>query len=49
MSYMGAGYSGYEYQICPTCGQAMWNGRCENTDCDYHWNPLDEGSDEDDG
>lgn len=29
MSYIGAGYSGYEYRECPLCRQGMWNGRCE--------------------
>ena len=38
MGYMGVGYSGYEYETCPLCGQGMWNGRCENPDCEYHWN-----------
>ena len=27
MGYMGVGYSGYEYETCPLCGQVMWNGR----------------------
>ena len=42
MAYMGVGYSGYEYETCPLCGQGMWNGRCENPDCEYHWNPKDD-------
>lgn len=46
MAYMGAGYSGYEYENCPLCGQGMWNGRCENPDCEYHWNPKEEGDEE---
>ena len=46
MSYMGAGYSGYEYRECPLCGQGMWNGRCENPDCEYHWHPLDDENEE---
>lgn len=41
MSYMGAGYSGYEYRECHLRGQGMWNGRCENPDREYHWHPLD--------
>lgn len=45
MSYMGDGYSGYEFQECPLCGQGMWNGRCEDPDCEYHWHPLDEEDD----
>ncbi len=40
-AYMGVGYSGYEYTKCPKCGEAMWNGVCENKDCEYHWYPLD--------
>lgn len=48
-AYMGVGYSGYEYETCPLCGQGMWNGRCENPDCEYHWNPKgdDKGGEED--
>lgn len=23
-AYMGVGYSGYEYETCPLCGQGMW-------------------------
>lgn len=47
MSYMGVGYSGYEYETCPLCGQGMRNGQCENPDCEYHWNPKeDEESEE---
>lgn len=42
MGYMGVGYSGYEYETCPLCGQGMWNGRCENPDCEYHWNPKED-------
>lgn len=40
-----AAYSGYECQECPLRGQGMWNGRCENTDCEYDWHPLDEEDD----
>lgn len=40
--YMGAGYSGYDYCVCPKCGEGMFNGRCENPDCTYHWYPLEE-------
>lgn len=46
VSYMGVGYSGYEYETCPLCGEGMWNGRCENPDCHYHWYPK-EDEDED--
>lgn len=41
-SYMGVGYSGYECKRCPKCGELMWNGRCENLDCEYHWYPKDD-------
>lgn len=36
----------YEATTCPECGSTMWNGRCENPDCKYHWNPKE---DEDNG
>lgn len=39
MAYTGD--NGYEYQTCPVCSEGMWNGRCENTDCEYHWHPLE--------
>lgn len=29
----------YEATTCPECGSTMWNGRCENPDCKYHWYP----------
>ncbi len=29
----------YEATTCPECGSTMWNGRCENPDCKYHWHP----------
>lgn len=32
----------YEWERCPSCGELMWNGRCENLDCDYHWHPKEE-------
>ena len=32
----------YEVTTCPLCGSRMWNGRCENPDCQYHWHPYDE-------
>lgn len=31
---------------CPICGELMWNGRCENFDCEYHWYPKEEDDDE---
>lgn len=42
MSYIGGGP--YHAQRCPECGEVMWNGRCENRDCRYHWHPMDEDS-----
>lgn len=42
MSYDGIGFSGAEYRRCPLCGSGMWNGSCENMDCEYHWNSFDE-------
>lgn len=32
----------YEVTTCPICGSAMWNGRCENLDCYFHWHPYEE-------
>ena len=29
-------------EICPECGETMWNGRCENPDCHYHWHPKED-------
>ena len=46
---MGTGYSGYEYEVCPSCGNGMWNGQCENTDCEYHWYPKEDEDFEDEG
>ncbi|MCI8749699.1 MAG: hypothetical protein HFH67_17905 [Lachnospiraceae bacterium] len=43
MGYMGTGYSGCEYEVCPACGNGMWNGQCENPDCEYHWYLKEEG------
>ena len=45
MSYIGGGP--YEATTCPQCGALMWNGRCENLDCIYHWRPKDDDSDDD--
>lgn len=36
------GGNGYEATRCPLCGEIMWNGRCENQDCTYHWHPLED-------
>ena len=32
----------YDVSTCPLCGQLMWNGRCENIDCKYHWCPKED-------
>lgn len=32
----------YDITTCPECGSLMFNGRCENRDCKYHWRPYDE-------
>lgn len=32
----------YEVTTCPECGSTMWNGRCENPNCKYHWHPEEE-------
>ena len=40
MSYTGGGM--YDVSRCPLCGELMWNGRCENLDCQSHWSPLNE-------
>lgn len=40
MSYIGGGP--YYAQQCPECGGILWNGRCENPDCEYHWHPLED-------
>lgn len=40
---------GTPYEVtgeCPLCGNLMWNGRCENPDCKYHWEDMDEEEDE---
>lgn len=36
----------YEVSDCPKCGNIMWNGQCENRDCEYHWYPLDKDEEE---
>lgn len=40
MSYIGGGP--YYAKTCPECGSVMWNGRCEDLECPYHWNPKEE-------
>lgn len=32
----------HEAEICPICGEVMWNGQCENRDCYFHWNPKED-------
>lgn len=32
----------YDVTRCPACGELMWNGRCENTDCYFHWHPMED-------
>lgn len=46
MSYIGGGP--YYAEPCSLCGQTLWNGRCENRDCFYHWNPKKDEDEEDD-
>jgi len=46
MAYNGCGYSGYDYEVCPLCGEGLWNGQCENPDCEYHWHPKDDSNDD---
>ena len=46
MSYIGGGP--YYAEPCPECGAVLWNGRCENPDCPYHWHPKDEDEDDKD-
>jgi len=36
------GGNGYDCTRCPECGSLMWNGACENKDCNYHWHPLED-------
>lgn len=40
MSYIGGGM--YNAEPCPECGSTLWNGRCENPDCVYHWKPRED-------
>lgn len=40
MSYIGGGV--YHAEPCPECGSTLWNGRCENRDCVYHWEPRED-------
>lgn len=44
MSYIGGGM--YDAQPCPACGAILWNGRCENPDCVYHWRPKQDDDDQ---
>ena len=45
MSYIGGGP--YYAEPCPECGATLWNGRCENPDCKYHWTPKEDDEDND--
>lgn len=45
MSYLGGGP--YHAETCPLCGQILWNGKCENPDCRYHWHPKEDDGDSD--
>jgi hypothetical protein len=36
----------YECRRCPKCGCLMWNGRCENKECEYHWHPMEDDEEE---
>lgn len=40
MNYIGGGP--YYAETCPQCGSTMWNGRCENPDCYFHWHPRED-------
>lgn len=40
-------FAAAHHTTCPQCGALMWNGRCENLDCTYHWRPKDDDSDDD--
>ena len=40
MSYIGGGP--YDAETCPLCGSLLWNGRCENPDCYFHWHPRED-------
>ena len=43
MSYIGGGM--YHAEPCTECGAILWNGRCENPDCVYHWHPKTDDGD----
>jgi hypothetical protein len=36
----------YRTDFCPLCGSIMWNGQCENRECNYHWHPMEDEDDE---
>lgn len=40
MSYIGGGP--YYAQQYPEYSGILWNGRCENPECIYHWYPLED-------
>ena len=35
-----------QVQFLKRCGETLWNGRCENPDCYYHWHPKEDDEDE---
>lgn len=37
----------YQAEPCPLCGETLWNGKCENPDCHYHWHPKDDEEEDD--
>ena len=45
MGYIGGGM--YQAEPCPLCGETLWNGKCENPDCHYHWHPKDDEEEDD--
>lgn len=36
----------YEAERCPLCGCLMWNGKCENKECENHWHTVEESEDD---
>ena len=43
MSYIGGGM--YDAEPCPLCGGILWNGVCENQNCNHHFHPKDDEED----
>ena len=46
MKEMGSAAESAGVSDCPECGSLMWNGQCENTDCEYHWYPMQDEEEE---